>query len=80
MWAELSDYQIPIESSLFLLESLHCRFAALLRSLGPSSFQKTFTSPTHGSMSLNNATQRYAWHSQHHVAQIASLKKRLGWQ
>jgi hypothetical protein len=79
LWAELSDYRTPIETSLVLLESLHSRFVALLRSLQPSDFQRTFTSPTHGVMSLDVATQRYAWHDRHHIAQIASLKERLGW-
>jgi hypothetical protein len=79
LWAELSDYRIPIETSLSLLELIHTRFVALLRSLHPSDFQRTFTSPTHGEMSLDVATQRYAWHDRHHIAQIASLNERLGW-
>lgn len=79
LWAELSDYRTPIESSLVLLELLHSRFVDLLRSLHPSDFQRTFTSPTHGVMSLDVATQRYAWHGRHHIAQIVSLKERLGW-
>lgn len=79
LWAELSDYRIPVETSLVLLESLHSRFAALLRSLTPSDFQRTFTSPTHGKMNLDAAAQRFAWHGRHHIAQIASLKERSGW-
>ncbi|MDP5272880.1 YfiT family bacillithiol transferase [Chengkuizengella axinellae] len=79
LWAELSDYDTSIESSLFLLEHLHNRFSALLRSLEPSEFQRAMTSPTHGVMSLDVAAQRYVWHGQHHIAQIASLKKRMGW-
>lgn len=80
LWAELSDYRnTPIETSLVLVESLHSRFVALLCSLHQSDFQRTFTSPTHGLMSLDVATQRYAWHNRHHIAQIASLKGRLGW-
>lgn len=79
LWAELSDYRAPIEPSLVLLESLHSRFVALLRSTHPSHFQRTFTSPTHGVMSLDVATERYAWHNRHHVAQIVSLKQRMGW-
>lgn len=78
LWAELSDYRVPIETSLLLLESLHSRFVALLRSLKPSDFQKTFTSLTHGVMSLNIATQRYARHNLHHLAQINSLISRSG--
>jgi hypothetical protein len=80
LWAELSDYQdAPIEMSLVLLESLHQRFVVLLRSLSPHQFQRTFVSPTHGTMTLDIATQRYAWHGWHHIAQIDSLKERMGW-
>ncbi|MGP7816164.1 YfiT family bacillithiol transferase [Niallia sp. 01092] len=80
LWAELSDYRnTPVETSLVLLESLHSRFVVLLCSLSPNDFKRTFTSPTHGEMSLDVATQRYVWHGQHHIAQIASLKERSGW-
>jgi hypothetical protein len=78
-WAKLADYRAPIESSLLLLESLHNRFVTLLRSMLPSDFQKTFTSPAHGDLTLDVATHRYAWHSRHHIAQIVSLKERMGW-
>jgi hypothetical protein len=79
LWAELSDYGTPVETSLIILESIHIRFVALLRSLRPCDFERTFKSPTHGIMSLYVATQRYAWHGRHHIAQIASLKERMGW-
>lgn len=79
LWAELSDYSAPIEVSLVLMAALHKRFAVLLRSLNPADYQKTFTSPTHGLMNLDAAAQRYAWHSRHHMAQIASLIERSGW-
>lgn len=79
LWAELSDYETPIETSILLLEAVHNRFTALLYSLSPSDYQRTFTSPTHGEMSLDVAVQRYAWHGRHHIAQIASLKERMGW-
>ena len=79
VWAELSDYQTPIESSLSLLESIHIRFVAILRSLHSSDFKRTFTSPTHGVMSLDVATQRFIWHDRHHIAQITALKERMGW-
>jgi len=79
LWAELSDYETPLETSLILLESIHGRFTAILRSLQSSDFQRTFTSPTHGAMSLDAALQRFIWHNRHHTAQIASifLKRRI---
>ncbi|GGF92212.1 putative metal-dependent hydrolase [Paenibacillus albidus] len=80
LWAELSDYQeTPVECSIMLMEALHKRFVILLRSLSPSDFQRSFVSPTHGSMTLDHAIQRYAWHGRHHLSQIESLIKRMGW-
>ncbi|NIK76474.1 hypothetical protein FHS15_001599 [Paenibacillus castaneae] len=79
LWAELMDYQTPIETSLVLMHSIHSRFVALLHSLHPTDYQRMFISPTHGLMSLDAAAQRYAWHGRHHIAQIASLKERMDW-
>lgn len=78
-WAELSDYQIPIHASINLQESVHIRFVALLRGQQKADFERTFTSPTHGLMSLEMALQRFVWHNRHHMAQITSLKERMGW-
>ncbi|ASA21709.1 YfiT family bacillithiol transferase [Paenibacillus donghaensis] len=78
LWAELADYEeTPIVFSLQLLESLRHRFVILLRTLPAEQFQRCFTSPTHGAMTLEQATQRFAWHGRHHLAQISSLKQRL---
>ncbi|WP_440109530.1 YfiT family bacillithiol transferase [Paenibacillus sp. QZ-Y1] len=80
LWAELFDYKDePIDTSLILIEALHSRFITLLRSLSTVEFSKQLTSPTHGIMSLNVATQRYVWHGQHHIAQINQFKNRMGW-
>lgn len=80
LWADQRDYQDTlIETSIALLESLHTRFAMLLDSLTPLDFERTFTSPTHGLMSLDLALQRFAWHNRHHMAQMTSLKERLEW-
>jgi uncharacterized damage-inducible protein DinB len=73
LWAELSDYETPVETSLVLLEAIHDRFTAILRTLHPSDFQRAFTSPTHGVMSLDAALQRFSWHGRHHIAQITSI-------
>lgn len=78
-WAELSDYEAPIETSLVLLEALRSRFQVLLHGMKPYDFQRTFTSPSHGLMNLDTALQRFHWHGRHHLAQITSTKKRMGW-
>jgi DinB superfamily len=79
-WAELPDArQSPIEASLDLLDGLHRRFTALLRSLTADEFAKTFRHPELGEVRLDWTLGLYAWHSRHHVAHINNLRAREGW-
>jgi hypothetical protein len=80
-WAELPDGRAaPIELSLTLLDGLHQRWVFLLRQLAPADFSRRFRHPEHGrTIDLNEMVAMYAWHGQHHVAQIASLRQRMGW-
>ncbi len=79
-WAQLADTQAtPVEVSLALLDSLHDRWVRLLRSLQPEDWKRTFRHPELGAMSLEKNLVLYAWHGQHHVAHITSLRERKGW-
>jgi DinB family protein len=79
-WAALKDSeQTPIEVSLALLESLHTRWTVLLRSLQSEDFQRRFVHPESGPHDLDWLLGLYAWHGNHHVAHITSLRKRMSW-
>lgn len=79
-WAELDDArQAPIALSLDLLEALHRRWVWFLRSLKQADFQRTFRHPDLGIVSVEKNIALYAWHGQHHVAHITSLRARMGW-
>lgn len=79
-WAELDDArQAPIELSLNLLDALHGRWVWFLRSLKDADFQRTFRHPELGIVSIDKNIALYAWHGQHHVAHITSLRERMGW-
>ncbi|KGR84934.1 YfiT family bacillithiol transferase [Lysinibacillus odysseyi] len=78
-WAELSDYKLPIDISLTLLETLHKRWTNLLRSLTPADMKKTFIHPDSGEVSVGKNIGIYAWHGRHHLAHINSLSNRQGW-
>ena len=80
-WAELADSKtMPIEASLELLAVLHYRWLVLLNSLSQEDLQKVFVHPEHGSeISLYTNMANYAWHGDHHLAQITGLKERKGW-
>ena len=80
-WAELPDARSgPIEPSLQLLESLHLRWVAFLRSLTPADFSRRFNHPEDGICRLDRTIGIYAWHGKHHAAHISSLRNRMGWK
>ncbi len=81
LWAELPDARtLPVEASLRLLDSLHQRWAALLRAMTPEQFARGFIHPEHGRrQSLDQALQVYAWHGKHHAAQVVRLRESKGW-
>ncbi len=80
-WAELADSKsMSITAPLLLLEGLHQRWTILLRSLSTQDLQKTFIHPEHGKrFRLDENIGVYAWHGNHHLAHITSLKKRMNW-
>ena len=79
LWAELADSSLDIEVSLGLLESVHTRWVALLRSMTPQQFARTLRHPEMGLMSLDQLLALYSWHGRHHVAHITTLRERMGW-
>ncbi len=80
-WAKLPDNQVtPVEVSLQLLAALHARWTDVLRSMQPSDFGRTLYHPEHGVLPLERMLAMYAWHSNHHLAHITSLRDRMGWQ
>jgi hypothetical protein len=80
-WAELHDAKtLPAEVSLGLLDGLHQRWAALLRSFSSADFARTLRHPELGVLRLDQYVTLYAWHSRHHYAHIAGLRERMGWK
>jgi hypothetical protein len=80
-WAELPDARgAPIELSLALLEALHTRWVLLLRSLGPTQWERRYLHPEHArEWPLDEVLAMYAWHGEHHTAHITRLRTRMGW-
>lgn len=81
LWAELPDARTqPVEVSLQLLDALHTRWVALLRSLQDADWvQRGCTHPVRGKQTVEQGTALYAWHGRHHTAQIVALRQRMGW-
>jgi hypothetical protein len=81
LWAELPEAKsAPVEMSLALLDAVHKRWVAAIRSLPPASFERRYRHPVMGLMSLNEQLAHYAWHCRHHLAHITSLRRRMGWK
>ena len=70
-WARLGDVAAtPLEVSLTLLEVLHRRWAALVRSLDESAFRRAYRHPENGLVPLEVSLANYAWHGRHHTAHV----------
>jgi hypothetical protein len=71
LWAELPDAKSgPVDLSLSLIDGLHARWAALLRSMTPADFERTFRHPQRGVLTLAQNVRLYTWHCRHHLAHL----------
>ncbi|MNQ89725.1 putative metal-dependent hydrolase YfiT [compost metagenome] len=69
-----------MELSLALLDALHSRWTMLLRDMQPKEFARAFVHPESGNtIRLDWNVGNYAWHGNHHIAHITSLRDRNGW-
>lgn len=79
-WAELTDgRESPVAVSLDLVDALHRRWVAFLRSLDAAARARRFVHPGLGELTIAQTVAMYAWHGRHHVEHIASLRRRRGW-
>ena len=77
VWADSADYKsASLESSLLIFEGVQARFSNLLKTMSEADFKRTYTHPEYKKeFTLSEATQLYAWHGMHHVAQIEGIFK-----
>src|SRR6476469_4105633 len=62
LWAELPDSrEVPIETSLTLLESLQARWVSLMRSMTDAQWQRAYMHPEQGRFPLDRQAALYAW-------------------
>jgi hypothetical protein len=74
VWAVQPDVATtPPEVSLALLDALHRRWVAFLRTLKPEDWNRTFRHPELGAVTLDRALGLYAWHGRHHTAHLRSI-------
>jgi hypothetical protein len=78
-WAELVDARTaPIDMSLMLLDALHRRWVAFLRSLSTAEWRRAFLHPELGTVTIDDSLAMYSWHCRHHAAHIEKGKSVKG--
>ena len=82
LWANLPDTaNTTVGVSVVMLEALHRRWVNLLKSLTEEQWSRTYFHPEQGkALRLDWALAMYAWHGNHHLAHINSLRDRMGWR
>ena len=80
-WVQLDDSKFgDVQPALALLDGIHAKWVQLLESMTEDQFGRTFFHPQSGeSVSLWLALNSYAWHGEHHTAQILWLRKQHAW-
>jgi DinB family protein len=70
-WSELPDARSGgVEMSLDLLDALHRRWTAFLRTLPDEAFGRAFQHAEWGRVTVDEALVMYEWHCRHHAAHI----------
>jgi uncharacterized damage-inducible protein DinB len=80
-WALLADNQaVPINVSLTLLHALHIRWVATIKNLSEEQWNRLVIHPAaNREMSLWFLLGLYAWHGNHHVAHVTTLRENKQW-
>lgn len=80
-WSMLPDsLSLDTQASILLLDGLHQRWTYLLRSLDKEQLERTFIHPENNqAISVKDNVGLYAWHCNHHLAHIISLKRSRLW-
>jgi hypothetical protein len=80
LWADTPETTADPSLSLNLLRTLHAKWVILLKQLKEDDLQRHFVHPETGkSVKICTMINMYAWHGDHHLAHITSLKERMKW-
>lgn len=77
LWAKLPDsHTMPIEPSLKIIEGVHERLVALLKTLAPIELERTvYHSEYQRQFTVSHFVFLYSWHCGHHLAHIKNARK-----
>ena len=69
-WTALPDNELPVESSIRMLEGLNERIVALGQRLTEEQLERVFTHETNGEISVATKLAKLCWHEEHHLEHI----------
>lgn len=77
-WVLLADCALAPHISLMQFMAVQTRLVAVLQSLDAAAFERRLVHPESGEMSVDQLIALYAWHGDHHIAQIEAYKAARG--
>src|SRR5690625_4013969 len=69
-WAVQADTELPVESSIKMLEGINERIVSLGTSLTEEQLDRVFTLQGSGAIKVSTKIAKLAWHEEHHLAHI----------
>jgi uncharacterized damage-inducible protein DinB len=69
-WAIQPDTNLPVESSIKMLEGINERIVSLGYSLTEEQLERAFTHQENGKITVATKVAKLAWHEEHHLAHI----------
>lgn len=69
-WAIQPDTELPVESSIKMLEGINERIVALGNSLTEQQLNRTFVHEINGEISVATKIAKLSWHEEHHLEHI----------
>ncbi|MHA6260780.1 YfiT family bacillithiol transferase [Sporosarcina sp. CAU 1771] len=69
-WAALPDSDLPVESSLKMLEGINERVVSLGNNVTKEQLERTFIHEKNGVITVGTKLTKLAWHEEHHLAHI----------
>ena len=69
-WAIEPDTNLPVESSIKMLEGINTRIIAIGNNLTEDQLTRTFTLDGSGEVTVSTKMAKLSWHEEHHLAHI----------
>jgi hypothetical protein len=70
-YALLSDYKLPVESAILILQGVHLKWAFILENLNEFDLDREYYHPGYQKhFTIKQATALYDWHCRHHLGHL----------